>query len=169
MSIIKEQLFYYLQTMVLAAGSIFAWFTVIREFQQFYRYEGTLFKVTDCILPNPVTTACFYGAIAFVIATLWSVYILRQQHKRIHERRLFWLLLGGVLFAWFNTGRTIINYYQSVNAGVPPTGCSGQFVDNPYTTPCFIGATIFLIAFGVCVRILWMTTQLHIQNQGKEE
>ena len=54
-------------------GTVIAWSTVTLGFIRFYRAEGTLLKFTNCALPNPLTTLCFYGAIAFVLALLWAV------------------------------------------------------------------------------------------------
>jgi hypothetical protein len=58
-------------------GAVIAWSTVALAFIRFYRAEGTLLKVTNCRFPNPITTPCFYGAIAFVVALLWAASLPR--------------------------------------------------------------------------------------------
>ncbi len=148
--------FLILQTVVLAAGTVFAWYTVVNDFLRFYTYEGTLFKVNDCIVPNPVTTPCFYGAFGFAAALIWSIAIWRRQSSTgpTHQRRLWWLLLGGTLFAWSVNTYYLVKFY-SQETGVPVTGCSGQLVDNPWTTPCSIGASLFLLSLIVGTVIVW--------------
>ena len=138
--------------LVLAGGTIFAWYTVYTDFNRFYDSEGTLFKIQDCAIPNPVTTPCFYGAFAFLIAFVWSVIIIRKTaDSRIKElKKLLWLLLASVLFAWGNFIYSLMRYYQTRDSG-QAIGCSGQLVTNPWTTPCFIGAVIFLTALVVAV------------------
>lgn len=133
--------------LVLAAGTIFAWFTVYSDFSRFYDSEGTLFKIQGCAIPNPVTTPCFYGAFAFLIALMWSIIIWRKPiaNFRAHLGKLLWLLVASVIFAWSNFVYSLVRFYQTQASG-HAIGCSGQLVTNPWTTPCFIGACIFLIS-----------------------
>ncbi len=135
-----------IQSLVLLGGTLFAWYTVYIDFSRFYLNEGTLFKINDCIVPNPVTTPCFYGAFAFLIAFIWSLYILKFVGDKLkwHQRRLVWLLIASVLFAWGNFSRTLYSFWLS--QGQPTIGCSGVLSTNPWTTPCFIGAAVFLMA-----------------------
>lgn len=145
---------YWLQTVVLGGGTLFAWWTVAQDFSRFYRYEGTIFKLRDCIVPNPVTTPCFWGAIAFLVALIWSVRLLRASDTiaRVRsERRLRWLLVAGVLFAWGNVAYVVYNFYTPQGT---KTGCSGLATSNPFTTPCFIGAVIYLLALLVSLWVL---------------
>ncbi|MBI3963943.1 MAG: hypothetical protein HY341_03000 [Candidatus Kerfeldbacteria bacterium] len=132
---------------VLLGGTAFAWTTVVRDFQRFAEIEGTVFKVRDCAVPNPVTTPCFYGAFAFAIALVWSAvaYQADADRARLHYRRLSWLLIAGTLFAWSVNGWELWKFVTRDASG-PIVGCSGQLVSNPYTTPCFIGASIFLLS-----------------------
>jgi len=138
----------YLLSSILLIGTLFAYSAVALEFIDFYINEGTLFKVDNCITPNPVTTACFYGAFGFLVALIWNIRIVKKtdiQSKIKSKLFLTLFLLGGSIFAWYNNFSTLYNYFI-----VKPTslvGCTGQIVTNPFTTPCFIGATIFTIAF----------------------
>lgn len=145
---------YWLQTIVLFAGVAFSGTTVFRDFSRFFNVEGTLFKIKDCAIPNPVTTPCFYGAIAFLIAFVWSVMILRRSadQRNKQQQRLHWLLIASVLFAWSNFGLEVKRYLDA--GGQAHIGCSGALVTNPLTTPCFIGSAIFLLALIVSLILL---------------
>ena len=130
----------------LLAGTIFAWYTIWSDFQRFYFNEGTLFKINDCITPNPVTTPCFYGGIAFVIAFVWAFVLVQKSSEQFNRglKKLLWLLVASTVFAWGNFGYEVIKF---INRGAKPAiGCSGQLVTNPIYTPCFVGAAIFLIS-----------------------
>ncbi|MFH1111575.1 MAG: hypothetical protein V1712_00700 [Patescibacteria group bacterium] len=142
-----------LQSIILLIGTIFAWYTVYTDFTRFYVVEGELFKIKDCIIPNPVTTPCFYGAFAFLIAFFWSLYIIKfvDEKRKMHQQRLSWLLIASTLFAWGNFGYTLYKFWLS--KGAPIIGCSGVLSTSPWTTPCFIGAAIFLAALIVSLII----------------
>src|ERR1700741_4693730 len=134
-----------LQILVLAAGTVFAFYTIVVDFLRFYDYEGTLLKVSDCIVPNPVTTPCFYGAFAFLLAAIWAWKLYQQdmvQQVR-GQKHLTWFLIASNLFAWGNFSRVAWSFYHSTTGST--IGCSGVATTNPYTTPCFIGASIFLL------------------------
>ena len=150
-----------IQSVVLLGGSLFAWYTVYTDFKRFYDVEGTLFRVQDCIIPNPVTTPCFYGAFAFLIAFIWSLYIINwQSEKRSwHQSRLVWLLIASTLFAWGNFGFTLYKFWLS--KGAPTIGCSGVLSTSPWVTPCFTGAVMFLIALivGIVLKKKLQNTQ----------
>lgn len=136
----------YLLSFSLLIGTLFAWTTVVNDFAKFYSNEGTLLKVQDCVIPNPVTTPCFYGAFAFLGAFFWSLIIFGfgiEKQKR-HHKFLFWFLIGGNIFAWTNFFIILIRFLQ--NLGKPIIGCSGQITANPLSTPCFTGSAIFLIS-----------------------
>ncbi len=132
------------QSVVLFMGTLFAWFNVLKNFGRFYQFEGTIFKIKDCIIPNPVTEACFYGAIGFLVALTWSIIIYRSQNRINKQWYLFLFLVAGTLFAWFNVAKEFVAYY-SVHAG-PVLGCSATPITNPFLTPCFTGASLFLVA-----------------------
>ena len=124
-----------LLTIILAGGSIFSWYTVFNDFSRFQRIYGTIFRIENCSVPNPVMTACFYGAIAFVIALIFSV-------KKM-EKPLYLLLIGGTIFAWSNFGYEVYKFY--IATGVK-TSCAGVITNNVFSTPCFYGASIYLLA-----------------------
>ncbi len=133
-------------SLVLLIGTLFAWVTVFTDFQKFYGYEGTIFKLDNCVIPNPVATPCFYGAFAFIGAFVWSLRVAKmsEEEKRKHEKFMSWFLSGATIFAWSNFLPDAFNFYTS--SGGPVRGCSGQLITNPFITPCFIGSAIFLVA-----------------------
>lgn len=134
-----------LQIFLLLCGTIFAWFNVIKNFIHFYNLEGTIFKIHDCIIPNPVTEACFYGAIGFLIALIWSIYAYKtavQPYKK--QQYLWWFLSAGTIFAWFNVAREFVAFYSAPSGTA--LGCSANPITNPFSTPCFTGASIFLLS-----------------------
>ncbi len=136
----------WLLTLSLFGGTVFAWYTIWNDFQRFYGNEGTIFKINDCISPNPVTTPCFYGGIAFIIALIWSIILVKKSTEQFHLglKKLLWLLVASTIFAWGNFSYEVIKF---INRGAKPAiGCSGQLVTNPIYTPCFVGAAIFLLS-----------------------
>lgn len=150
----KVRFWYWVQTIVLLGGTIFAWITVVRDFQRFYGYEGTIFKISNCVVPNPVTTPCFYGAFAFLIALIWSIKLLRQNdpsRRLTSQRRLRWLIVASVLFAWGNFAYVAYKFYAPQ---ADHKGCSGIAVSTPFITPCFFGSVIFLIALVVALIVI---------------
>jgi len=135
------------QIVVLLSGTLFAFYTVFIDFLRFYQYEGTFFKVKDCIYPNPVTTPCFYGAFAFLLALLWAYKIkdtVGSNDFLVKQKKLIYLLVVGTIFAWSNFG---ILYVKFLNT---PAGeqfsCSGVPATSPFTTSCFVGSTVFLVS-----------------------
>ncbi|MFH0952480.1 MAG: hypothetical protein V1838_04875 [Patescibacteria group bacterium] len=145
---------YRLQSLVLLGGTVFAWYTVVQDFRRFFDYEGTLLKFSDCFVPNPLMTPCFYGAFAFLIAFIWSLSILfRPENQAVRHGHLRWLLVAGVIFAWSVNIYELIKWYSRAS-GEPAIGCSGTIVSNPYSTPCFVGASIFLLALIVSLVII---------------
>jgi len=133
-------------TLATFAGIIVAWVHIIKQFILFYGYEGTITKVTDCIIPNPVTTPCFYGGFGFILAFIIAIKLWR---KDLSKKALTWFTLylaAGTIFAWYNAGKDIINFYSPKAAGAV-IGCSGVAISNPFTTACFAGASLFLLAF----------------------
>jgi hypothetical protein len=134
-------------SIVLLVGALFAWTTVYNDFARFYNFEGTLWKISDCVVPNPVTTPCFYGAFAFLIAFIWSLRLLRttdDARRRRSLKNLGWLLLASVLFALGNFTYVLVRFYSSEGDN---RGCSGVATSSPFLTPCFVGSVIFLVAF----------------------
>jgi len=146
---------YLVQTIVILAGTVFAWYTVVTDFLRFYHYEGTLFKVRDCVVPNPVVTPCFYGALAFILALALSIQVLRKEENRTTiQRYLTWLLGAGTLFAAGNFTLTMVRYIQSNATGESFIACSGIPAATPLTTPCFFGLIFYAAAFMVALSII---------------
>ncbi len=139
---------YQIHILILLSGTTFAWYTVVMDFIRFYEYEGTLLKIHDCVVPNPVVTPCFYGAWAFVIALVLSILVLHKpDHRSRFQKYLIWLLGAGTLFAAGNFTFTVVRYMQSRAAQETFTGCSGVAASHPLATPCFIGFLFFTTAF----------------------
>jgi|SRR3989344_3731983 len=131
-----------IQTAILLGGTIFAWSQTLPQFGNFYTAYGTFFRFEDCVIPNPLATACFYGSIAFVVALLWSFRIM-QNPDFARERRLKNFLILCVLFAGSVFLYEVIDYYNifSESAGAFPISCTpGVF---PLKTPCFYGLLFF--------------------------
>lgn len=152
---------YYIQVFTLLVGTVFAWTTAVVDFLRFYEAEGTLFKIADCVYPNPVTTPCFYGAIAFAVALVWAVSLLKKEGEvRVKdEKYLAGFLAAGTIFAWASFGRLAYNFYTALpGQGV---GCSGVPTASPFTTPCFIGSMLFLVSLVAAIGILWRES-LHV-------
>lgn len=139
---------YITQALVLLGGVLFSWYTVYADFVRFYNTEGTILKIKDCVYPNPITTPCFYGAIVFLIALAWALYVYRDSvfSSRAKKQQKLWLiLLAGTAFGWVNFGFSLFKFYTA-DVGEQVT-CSGVSTDNPFLTPCFWGSVIYLIAF----------------------
>ena len=79
-------------------GVCVSWYATITNFIAFYNIEGTIFKIKDCVLPNPIVTPCFWGAVAFIV-TLYFSYKLLKKHNPKHEKYLHKRLFLRLLFA----------------------------------------------------------------------
>ncbi|OGC46098.1 hypothetical protein A2V49_04080 [candidate division WWE3 bacterium RBG_19FT_COMBO_34_6] len=132
----------YIQSIILLSGTIFAWVTVYKDFARFYNLYGTVTKISGCVIPNPVTTPCFYGAFAFLTAFIISLFILKKPDNFLLQKRLIILLIAGTIFAWSNFGYEVYKFYLASN--VDKISCSGVPTENVFATPCFVGACIFL-------------------------
>ena len=145
---------YFIQVGVLLAGTVFSWMTALVDFMRFYENEGTLLKIKDCVYPNPVTTPCFYGAIAFAGALVVAIILLKKEGEiQFHvEKRLAMFLTAGTIFAWSNFGLLLYHFYTALpGQGV---GCSGVPTSTPFSTPCFYGSVLFLTSLIVSLIIL---------------
>jgi len=136
------------QITVFVIGTFFGFYTIYEDFKRFYSYEGTLFKLKDCVVPNPVTTPCFYGSFAFLAGLILSFliykkYKLKEKFLKI-QNYLLWLVEFGFIFAWTNFSIVFYRYLQA--SGDTFTGCSGVKNTTPFTTPCFYGSVIFSVA-----------------------
>lgn len=145
---------YKLQSLFLFIGTIFAWFTVYSDFSRFYKLYGSLTRIQNCTIPNPVTTPCFYGAFVFLVGFIWSLFILKRklEERLIQQNKLNLLLIAGTVFAWGNFAYETIKFYL-VKSG-PQVSCSGVPTDNILLTSCFYGSVIFLISLIVSIVIL---------------
>lgn len=135
---------YWLQSIFLFIGTVFAWFTVYSDFTRFYNIYGNITRIKNCIVPNPITTPCFYGAFAFLGGFIWSLYILKllKERKVSHQKKLTIFLIAGTIFAWSNLAIEVYNFYlQKTGTKV---SCSGVATDNIFATACFIGSMLFL-------------------------
>lgn len=144
---------YYLQTALLLAGTILAWVTVFNDFSRHYDMYGSLTRINDCVIPNPVMTPCFYGAFAFLLAFIWSINILRnlESEKIAYKQKRLWILLiAGTIFAWSNFSLELIKFYSS---NTEKLSCSGVPTNNVFLTPCFFGAAVFLLTLIVATII----------------
>ncbi len=143
------------------AGAVFAGGSVTRDFIAFYGYEGTLFKIADCVTPNPVTRPCFYGSLAFVVAFAWTLSLLRSSDLGRGLRWLTIFLVGCVLFALSNLSLELYRFYAApVGSAI---GCSGAVIQNPYATPCFVGSTLFVASLATCLLAFWLSRRTKLQ------
>jgi hypothetical protein len=144
---------YKLQSLVLLIGTLFAWFTVYSDFSRFYGIYGSLTRIQNCLIPNPVTTPCFYGAFVFLAGFIWSLFILKRkiEDRFIQQKRLNLLLIAGTVFAWGNFAYETIKFYL-VKSG-PKLSCSGVPTDNIIFTSCFYGSVLFLLSLIVSIII----------------
>lgn len=136
----------YLLVILLVLGVYVSWSTTLNQFIKFYQLEGTVFKVKDCAMPNPITTPCFWGALAFMGSLIWSIKVfflgVKDKVKNIKYMRLF--LLGSVIFAWSNFAIEYKQYLAS--ASQKAVTCSGV-VDTPFQSACFYGSILFTLSF----------------------
>ncbi len=142
-----------LQSILLGAGVVYSWSKVVIQFETFQKMYGTIFRIKDCAYPNPLVTACFYGAVAFLIAFIWSVIVL--QSKKVSLKQQTYLrnfLLFGVVFAGSVVTFEFLLYYKIIKTSQPIVACSpGVF---PLQTPCFVGMMVFLASFIVAAYIV---------------
>ena len=131
-----------LLSVFLAAGTLFAWWNVFIKFQLFFDAGYSITQFRNCSVPNPLGTACFYGAICFALAFVLSVMIVKDTAKEQLKKILHWILIAGTLFAWSNFAWQFKKFAD--NDFQPTTGCTATIVNNPFETACFIGAVLFL-------------------------
>lgn len=143
---------------VFALGVLVSWSTTINAFIAFYNIEGTIFKFQDCALPNPITTPCFWGALAFLAGLIWSYKLLKKENKK-QEKYMLIFLVACVLFAWGNFAVEL--------KGVPPTPgnvftpCPAT-TQNPFLSACFFGSVLFSLALVISYRL--HTNSISAQN-----
>lgn len=125
-----------LQSIIIFGGVAFAWFTVANDFLRFYSNTRAI---------NPIFTPCFYGAIGFLIAYIYSLYIYfaKETTSKKHQRYLMIFLLCGTIFGWSNFILELCRFYFISGS---KTSCSGLVVSSPFVTPCFYGSVIYLLS-----------------------
>lgn len=126
--------FFIAQSIILFAGVLFSWSTVAGDFIRFTNNQGV----------SPLVTPCFYGAIGFLIAYFYSLFILFAEKERQsrHQKFLVFFLVAGTLFGWGNFIVEICRFYIFNN----PTSCSGVSTATPFATPCFYGSLLYLLS-----------------------
>src|SRR5665647_240164 len=100
------------------------------------------------VTKNPLLTPCFWGSVAFLFTLAWTLALLLESNSaklRSQLNKLWWLLLGGTLFAAGNNILPIYRFYTKPAGSL--IGCSSGVVTNPYVTSCFLGFSAFLAAF----------------------
>jgi hypothetical protein len=142
------------QVAVLAVGTAFSWTALLLNYRAFFASGGKVVELSGCAVTNPVMTPCFWGALAFFIAFLWSITVLRSAPEVApqRERGLRWLLVAGTLFAWGNLGYETYRFLQPHPAPSAFSCPTGEITPNPLTTSCFYGALIFLAALIIATR-----------------
>ena len=151
--------YYLTQIALLVFGNLVAWKAVYDDFSRFFGAGGKLLQVAGCTVPNPVTTPCFYGAFGFLGTLIWAIMIFKKTDivaKVRQEHYLSWLLVGCALFGGFNFTKL---YLAFINGS--QIGCSGAPMTSPFVTPCFYGASIFLVTLIFSWLILWREGKNH--------
>jgi len=123
---------YFLQTIILLGGTIFAWTTVAQE-----------------ALPNPWMTVCIYGALGFTIAFLWAGYVHFTKDAKLKDfcqKYLVWFLVAGTLFAWGSFVHTAWSFFnrQACTLGCPE-------ITTLWAASCLWGALTFSLALVVAL------------------
>ena len=73
---------------------------------------------------------------------------MTQKVKKLINTQ-YYVLLVGTLFAWSVFSIELYSWLKEINC---PVGCPVN-TQNPFLTPCFGGATFFLIAFILSTKI----------------
>lgn len=133
-----------IQALVLLGGTIFAWSKLILQFDNFYSLYGTFLRFNDITIPNPLTTACFYGSLAFLVALFWSARMYQDTSHR-SERLLRNFLLFCVVFAVSVFAYELIVFYKLFGFHANAFICTPGV--HPTQTPCFYGMLFFIVAF----------------------
>jgi len=144
MNTIRPRTLLALQVLLLLAGSMFAWVKLVPQFTGFYALYGTFLRVSDCVIPNPFTTACLYGSTAFLVALVWSLGAY-QKPDLASERRLRNFLLFCVAFAASVVAYEAVEYYKLFGPSTSAFICTPGV--SPLQTPCFIGMLFFIGAY----------------------
>ena len=122
------------QSILLFSGTLVAWYTVANDYLRFVNENGT----------NPLVTPCFYGAIGFLVAYVYSIFIyfVSFEKRKKHQKFLMIFLIAGTIFGWSNFILELCRFYIFKN----PTSCSGASASSPFLTACFYGSVIYLLS-----------------------
>lgn len=131
-----------LRIVFLLLGSIIAWYETISKISEFYDNEGTLFKVKDCVIANPITTPCFWGATAFVIATILAIRYYHKSSKNF-EKYFLVFMIACVIFAWGNFAIELVGVTPKPGAII--TVCQAN-PTSPFLSACFFGSILFTLS-----------------------
>lgn len=131
-----------LRLSLLVLGVFVSWFATISAFREFYGYEGTIFKIRNCVTPNPITTPCFWGALAFAGGLYWTYKKYGKETKKF-ERNFLYFMIFSIIFAWSNFAIELKGVKPNPDALV--TVCKPT--TNPFLSPCFFGSILFTLSF----------------------
>ena len=138
-----------LQALVIAGGVLFSWGALMGQFGRFYDMYGTFFRFRECVIPNPMATPCFYGAMAFLASFVWATFLVIN-FRAGSQKWLSRLLLFGVVFALSVLSYEFLQYYHLL--GGPIISCTPGVP--PWQTPCFVGFLFFVGAFTVSLFVI---------------
>ncbi len=144
-----ERITQYTLLAVLLGGTLFSWYHTALLFKKFFVYHDSLLQVTNCIVPNPIATPCFYGAVAFFGALVWAGLITYG----VFPTSFVWLrrfLVFGILFAATVLVYEGMEFYQVI---APTVSVSCSPGTHPLSTPCFGGLLFFSAAY-VIARVI---------------
>lgn len=158
-----------LQVAVLAIGTAFAWYTLADDYHRYFSAGGRVFDWSDCVVTNPLLTACFYGALAFLAALVWALVQLRSAPEAVarRQRGLNRLLAAGTVFAWGNFAYEMFLYTEQRSPsafGCPPPG---EAAVHPMMMPCYFGAWTFLVALAISLTILRAHRTAYSERNGQ--
>lgn len=147
---------YVLRVILLLAGIAVSWVAVINSFVNFYNVEGTIFKIKDCLIPNPITTPCFWGALAFLGGTMWA-YKLHKNSNIKKEKYFFYFITFCILFAWSNFAIELRGVTPKPGAIIAPCPAAPY---GPFLSPCFFGSILFTLTFLLNFYVLKKSSKL---------
>ena len=123
----------------LFAGTMISWSAVYGAFVRFNDMYGTVFRIRECAVSNPVLMPCFYGAVAFGAAFIASAWVAKSKSSA-QLRALEHLLWFGSIFALTVLSYELLQYYGIV--GGRSMGCVPSAY--PLTSACAIGGVLFV-------------------------
>lgn len=139
---LKNELLRKMRVVFLFLGVLVSWYATISSFIKFYSYEGTIFRIKDCVIPNPVTTPCFWGALAFAGGLVWAYQKFGKETKKFEKNFLYFMIFS-IIFAWSNFAIELKGIKP--NPGALFTVCVPT--GSPFTSACFFGSILFTLSF----------------------